>query len=123
MTIGQTVADQRKRLGLTLKALGEKLLVSAQYLHDIEHDRRTPSQDVLEVMAEVFTLSFTTPAGQEVTYLTEDDRLDYLCALAGVYKRSWRDAFMAHPDRAVGLNDNINYPGNIIIGGPDPETE
>ncbi|WP_339691019.1 helix-turn-helix transcriptional regulator [uncultured Parasphingorhabdus sp.] len=51
-TLGQMIAEKRKEIGLSQKALAEKIInadtglpISPQYLNDIEHDRRTPSSD------------------------------------------------------------------------------
>jgi transcriptional regulator with XRE-family HTH domain len=52
-TLGRVIAERRGGLGLSLKDLGRLVHkedghgVSAQYLHDIERDRRTPSPHVL----------------------------------------------------------------------------
>ena len=48
MTFGQYIAESRKKAGLSQKDLAERLRkedgqsISAQYLNDIEHDRRNP---------------------------------------------------------------------------------
>jgi len=52
-SLGRVIAEKRATLGLSLKDLGRLVHkedghgVSAQYLHDIERDRRTPSPHVL----------------------------------------------------------------------------
>ena len=52
-TFGGYISAQRKKLGMSQKQLAEKILredgqaISAQYLNDIEHDRRSPSSDHL----------------------------------------------------------------------------
>ena len=45
MTMGQRIAEQRKRLGLSLEALGEKLDVSRQAVSKWEADGAIPSID------------------------------------------------------------------------------
>ena len=56
-TLGHVIAERRARLQLSLKDLGRLVRkesgdgVSAQYLHDIERDRRTPSPHVLGELA------------------------------------------------------------------------
>jgi transcriptional regulator with XRE-family HTH domain len=53
MSLGETISDTRKKLGYTQKHLAECVQkedgspITAQYLNDIEHDRRTPSSPVL----------------------------------------------------------------------------
>jgi len=39
-TLGELVSAARSAAGLTLRALGDRLGVSAPYLHDVEHGRR-----------------------------------------------------------------------------------
>lgn len=45
-TAGACLARARKAAGLSLRALGERVGLSAPYLHDAEHDRRriTPAR-------------------------------------------------------------------------------
>lgn len=56
-SLGRVIAERRANLGLSLKDLGRIVHkedghgVSAQYLHDIERDRRTPSPHVLTELA------------------------------------------------------------------------
>ncbi len=56
-SLGRVIAERRANLGLSLKDLGRLVHkedgrgVSAQYLHDIERDRRTPSPTVLNGLA------------------------------------------------------------------------
>ena len=53
LTFGQLVAKKRKELGLSQKQLASMILkedglpISAQYLNDIERDRRNPPGDFL----------------------------------------------------------------------------
>jgi len=53
MSLGETVSDNRKKLGLTQKHLAQRIQkedgapITAQYLNDIEHDRRSPSSPVI----------------------------------------------------------------------------
>lgn len=58
-TLGQVIASRRGALGFSLKDLGRLVRkedghgVSAQYLHDIERNRRTPSPHVLAEIARI----------------------------------------------------------------------
>ncbi len=53
MTFGKLIAEARKKAGLSQKDLASKIKkedgnpISAQYLNDIEHDRRNPPSEVL----------------------------------------------------------------------------
>lgn len=57
MTMGQRIAEQRKRLGLSLEALGEKLDVSRQAVSKWESDGAIPSIDKLIAMSKLFGVS------------------------------------------------------------------
>lgn len=52
-SFGRTISDARKALGLSQKELAGRIrkedgeAISAQYLNDIEHDRRSPSSQVM----------------------------------------------------------------------------
>ena len=75
MSIGRFISDARKKIPLSQKQLAANIKkedgasISAQYLTDIEHDRRTPSNQVIEELARVLELG-------------SGDR-DYLYHLAG----------------------------------------
>jgi len=53
MTFGQAIAEGRRKAGLTQRDLAGRVKkedgrpISAQYLNDIEHDRRSPAADAL----------------------------------------------------------------------------
>jgi len=57
IALGDVVAQARKARGLSLRQLADLVTkkdgttVSPQYLNDIEHGRRMPSEDVLEQLA------------------------------------------------------------------------
>jgi transcriptional regulator with XRE-family HTH domain len=58
MTFGTQIAEARKALGMSQKDLAAKIVkedgqpISAQYLNDIEHDRRNPpSEDMIKQFA------------------------------------------------------------------------
>lgn len=62
-TFGQIISKARKELGISQKDLAAKILkedgeqISAQYLNDIEHDRRDPpSEFFIEQFAKVLKL-------------------------------------------------------------------
>ena len=75
MTLGKFISDKRKNLTFSQKELARKTRkedgspISPQYLNDIEHDRRIPSDHVIEKLARVLKLS-------------QEDK-DYLHHLAG----------------------------------------
>lgn len=111
-TLGRVIAERRGALGLSLKDLGRLVHkedghgVSAQYLHDIERDRRTPSPHVLGELAKALGVDvhyLAAVAGQppaEVTqYLRE--RPDCGPAVAALFARA----------RATGFSDwdRINF--------------
>lgn len=57
MTIGQRIAEQRKKLGLSQEALGEKLGVSRQAISKWESDASVPEIDKLIVLSKLFGVS------------------------------------------------------------------
>lgn len=57
MTIGQRIADQRKKLGLSQEALGERLGVSRQAISKWESDTSVPEIDNLIVLSKLFSVS------------------------------------------------------------------
>jgi len=57
MTMGQRITEQRKRLGLSLEALGEKLDVSRQAVSKWEADGAIPGIDKLIAMSKLFGVS------------------------------------------------------------------
>lgn len=64
-TLGGVISDARKKLGISQKELAAKikraeddLPISAQYLNDIEHDRRSPGNDhIISQFAAILELS------------------------------------------------------------------
>jgi len=63
MQFGRIITDAREREGLTQKELAARVLkedgtsISAPYLNDIEHNRRTPSSDhMIEQFADVLDI-------------------------------------------------------------------
>jgi len=57
MTFGEYVNKKRLQQALTVKELAERLDCSPTYIHDIEHDRRSPfSQSMLDRFVEVFDI-------------------------------------------------------------------
>ncbi|MEK7706240.1 MAG: helix-turn-helix transcriptional regulator [Myxococcota bacterium] len=106
VTLGRVIAERRAALGLSLKELGSLVHkedghgVSAQYLHDIGRDRRTPSPHVRGELARALGVDvhyLAAVAGQcppEVTtYLRE--RPDCGPAVAAFFARA----------RATGFDD------------------
>jgi transcriptional regulator with XRE-family HTH domain len=80
-TFGKTISDKRKELGISQKDLAFQIKkedgtqISAQYLNDIEHDRRNPpSEDMLFQLADA--LGF--------------DR-DFLCLVAGTIPKDLQE--------------------------------
>ena len=103
-TLGRVIATRRAALGLSLKDLGRQVRkedghgVSAQYLHDIERDRRTPSPQVLGELARalgVDAMYLAAVAGQcpgEITeYLRE--RPEMAPSVAALFNRALQAGF------------------------------
>ncbi len=103
-TFGQVIRERRSTLGLSLKDLGRLVHkedghgVSAQYLHDIERDRRVPAPHVLHELARALGVDsyyLSAVAGQcptEITvYLRE--RPDAGPAVAALFARASATGF------------------------------
>lgn len=65
MTIGQKIAEGRKKLGLSQEALGEKLGVSRQAISKWESDASVPEIDKLIVLSKLFSVSVGWLLGAE----------------------------------------------------------
>ena len=111
-TLGRVIAERRCALGLSLKDLGRIVHkedghgISAQYLHDIERDRRTPSPHVLGELAKALGVDVHylaavagQPSSEVIQYLRE--RPDIAPAVAALFARA----------RATGFSDwdRINF--------------
>ena len=57
MTMGQRIGEQRKKLGISQEALGEKLDVSRQAVSKWESDGAVPDVDKLITMSKLFGVS------------------------------------------------------------------
>lgn len=57
MTLGQRIAEQRKKLGLSQEALGERLGLSRQAVSKWEADAAVPEVDKLIALSKLFTVS------------------------------------------------------------------
>lgn len=90
-TFGKTISDKRKELGVSQKELARRIKkedgteISAQYLNDIEHDRRNPPS---EYMIKQFATELQLVS-------------DFLCLLAGTFPEDIRERGKDNPDEAV----------------------
>jgi transcriptional regulator with XRE-family HTH domain len=75
-TFGEAVRRQRLAKGLGVRELARALGLSAPYISDIEHDRRTPSEIVLRALAHV--LGADADALMALSGRLEDETVDYL---------------------------------------------
>lgn len=57
-TLGATIRAARERRELSIRALADDLDISAAYLHDIEHNRRIPSEAKMREIANTLLLDF-----------------------------------------------------------------
>lgn len=72
MTIGQRIAQQRKKLGLSQEALGEKLGISRQAISKWEADASVPEIDKLIVLSKLFGVSVGWLLGVESQPSSDD---------------------------------------------------
>ncbi len=105
-SLGRLVADARRARGLSLRELGARLTaggrrprgVSAQFLNDLEHDRRRPSPPLAEEIAAVLGLSpawLEAAAGRGasavVDYLRE--RPEAAEPVGRLFRRAWESGW------------------------------
>jgi transcriptional regulator with XRE-family HTH domain len=82
VTFGQLIIDARRKAGLSQKELAARILkedggaISASYLNDIEHDRRSPSSEaMIKQLAKALNLApelLFFSAGRLPSELTKD---------------------------------------------------
>ena len=121
-SLGQVIAERRARLQLSLKDLGRLVHkesgdgVSAQYLHDIERDRRTPSPHVLGELARALGVDvyyLAAVAGQcppeVLNYLRERPEMGPQVAAFFVQARSTGFTDWEALTRAIG-NMEFSHP-------------
>lgn len=89
-TFGKTISDARKDLGISQKELASKIKkedgteISAQYLNDIEHDRRNPpAEEMIEQFARELKLD-----------------TDVLCLIAGTVPKDVQNLSREDPEKA-----------------------
>ena len=88
-TFGTLISEARRAKGLSQKELASKVkkedghAISAQYLNDIEHDRRNPpSENLIVQIAELLTVS-----------------KDILCIAAGTIPNDLQKMARSQPDK------------------------
>lgn len=57
-TLGEVLRDARVAKDLKLRELARRLQIAPSYLSDIENDRRIPSEELIQPMAQQLDLSF-----------------------------------------------------------------
>ena len=75
MTMGQRIAEQRKRIGLSQEALGEKTGVSRQAISKWEADGAVPEIDKLIALSKLYGVSVGWLLGVEAQPEKQNDEL------------------------------------------------
>lgn len=83
-TLGDIIREARMKAGIRLRALAFDLSLTPSYVSDIENNRRVPSEEVLQSIAEKLKLDF-----------------DHLMALAGRFGESAERYMKRHPTAGV----------------------
>ena len=55
-TLGERIRERREELDLSLREFAKKVTCSPPFISDVEHGRRFPSEQVLELIAQVLKL-------------------------------------------------------------------
>ena len=58
VTLGEVIRDARVGLDVSLRDLAKRVELAPSYLSDIENDRRVPSEEVLQRLADEVKLKF-----------------------------------------------------------------
>ena len=97
-SLGEQVRDARIEHKLSLRELAKRIGRAPSYINDIEHDRRTPSEEVLAEIAEQLSLDIDLllaaagrVSGESQNYLQENPT-------AGVLFRRVSNAGLSHQD-------------------------
>ena len=117
LTFGETIARARAEKRLSLKDTGKLIQkegggsISAQYIHDIEQDRRTPSPHVLKEIATALGLDpnyLAALAGLPLENMTKylNENPEQAPAMAEAFARANRNGFtdwdnVAHDDQVT----------------------
>jgi transcriptional regulator with XRE-family HTH domain len=109
-TLGQTIREARLGRELSLRALADLLGRSPSYLNDIEHNRRVPSEAVIEALAEALDLdadSLLAAAGR-----VGEDAEEYLRARpsAGVLLRKATEKGLSEQDLQRLISQVDRFP-------------
>lgn len=99
MTIGQRIAEERKRLGISQEALGEKLGISRQAISKWESDASVPEIDKLIALSKLFSVSVGWLLGVEA----ESAEVQELAGNASSDQPSLRQAILAYLKTLPGL--------------------
>ncbi len=73
-SFGETLRDARVKKGVSLRSLAAELKITPSYLSDIENDRRVPSEDVLQQLANLLNLNFDDTMAQAGRFGEEAER-------------------------------------------------
>jgi transcriptional regulator with XRE-family HTH domain len=74
--IGKRIRELRKKRGYTLRELGEKLNFDHSYLSKVENGRKTPSIELLQQMADFFSvdISYFFMKDEELELFEDDEK-------------------------------------------------
>lgn len=94
-TLGQRIAEQRKKLGLSQEALGEKMCVSRQAISKWESDGAIPEIDKLIALSRLFGVSVGWLLGEEAAQ--EPEPASARTAPVQALKSSLKNQLADHP--------------------------
>lgn len=77
-TLGETISEARKRAGFTLRNLAPRVPINFVYLSEIEKDKNTPSEKVLQGLADIPELELDYDILMSLAGKIDEQVYDYL---------------------------------------------
>jgi len=89
LLLGRNIKEERKRQGLTLEALSERLEISRNFLWEIESGRKAPALKTLYKLSVTLNVSLDYLMGttNEIKYIKNDSATEHTAQIAQIVKQ------------------------------------
>lgn len=89
MTIGDNIKVIRKEKKLTQKQLADEMNISRSYLGDLENNRKSPSMNTVESLAEKLGVSmlYLTTGKKALVDLTDEEKIESIKGIGETFKK------------------------------------